>query len=96
MVEKLHARNKHDHRLDTALSMLDRYGVIRIGHGSDGIQVVADLPPALTDGDRLAEKLRRDQQKLLALVNFVHHDGDRKAYLHEYFGLPYPELKVGS
>ena len=58
--------------------------------------LVSDLPEALTDGERLAAKLRRDQEKLLALVNFVRHEGDRKAYIHEYFGLPYKGQEVGS
>ena len=53
------------------------------------LRVLGELPEALTDEERLAEKLRRDQHRLLALVNYVRHEGDRKAFLHEYFGLPY-------
>ena len=54
------------------------------------LRVLDDLPDVLTDQEQLDEKLRRDQQKLLALVQYVKCEGDRKAYIHEYFGLPYP------
>ncbi|MDP6468683.1 MAG: RecQ family ATP-dependent DNA helicase [Pirellulaceae bacterium] len=94
--DKLHFKQRHDHRMDTVLSMLDRYGVTEVDDKTGDLMLVSDLPEALTDGERLAAKLRRDQEKLLALVNFVRHEGDRKAYIHEYFGLPYKGEEVGS
>lgn len=87
--EKLHHREKHDHRLETALAMLDRYGVIEGSLSPLEIQVIDDLPRPLCDQSRLDEKLRRDQQKLYTLVQYVKCEGDRKAFIHEYFGLPY-------
>ena len=88
--ERLHARQRHDHRLDTALSMLDRYAVIEGSWEPMSIEVTGELPLQLTDQGRLDEKLNRDQRKLYKLVQYVKHDGDRKAFIHEYFGLPYP------
>ncbi len=87
--DKLHFKQRHDHRMDTVLAMLDRYGVTELDEKTGDLTLVSDLPAALTDEERLEAKLRRDQEKLLALVNFVRHEGDRKAYIHEYFGLPY-------
>jgi len=87
--EKLHHRDKHDHRLETALAMLDRYGGIEGSLSPLDIQVVDDLPEPLRDQSRLDEKLRRDRQKLYTLVQYAKHEGDRKAFIHEYFGLPY-------
>ncbi len=87
--ERLHHRDKHDHRLETALAMLDRYGVIEGSLSPLEIQVVDDLPKPLCDQSRLDEKLRRDQQKLYTLVQYVKCEADRKAFIHEYFGLPY-------
>jgi len=86
--ERLHIRSRHDRRLETALAMLERYGVIE-GSWEEPVQlsVTGELPEELLDPERLAEKLRRDQQKLYALVQFIRHDGDRKQFLHEYFGL---------
>ena len=87
--ERLHARDKHDHRLETALSMLDRYDVITGASNLSQLEILTQLPAALTNSDVLAQKLRGSQEKLLSLVEYVRHEGDRKAFLHDYFGLPY-------
>jgi ATP-dependent DNA helicase RecQ len=87
--ERLHHRQKRDHRLDTVLAMLDRYGVIEGTLSPLQIEVVAELPAALCDQSCLDEKLKRDQQKLYTLVQYVKCEADRKAFIHEYFGLPY-------
>ncbi len=87
--EKLHHKQKHDHRLQTALAMLDRYGVIEGSLDPLNIEVVSKLPAELQDAQRLEEKLRRDQQKLYSLVEYVKCEGDRMAFIHDYFGLPY-------
>ncbi len=84
--ERLHHKDKHDHRLETALSMLDRYGVVD-GLNVEQMEMVRDLPESLRDQQRLNEKLNRDQRKLYALVQYVNHEGDRKEYIHGYFGL---------
>ena len=87
MREKLHARQKHDHRLETVLGMLERYGVIELSWEPLRLSCLSELAPELKDPERLAAKLRRDQQKLLALVQFIRYDGDKKEYLRNYFGL---------
>ena len=89
--ERLHARDKHDHRLETALAMLDRHGVLKNVKDLSQVEVLGGLPPALTDQERLSVKLRGGQEKLMSLVQYVRHEGDRKAFLHEYFGLPYAD-----
>ena len=83
--ERLHARNRHDRRLETALGMLERYGVIEGSIRPLKIVDIAALPADLQDPDALTEKLRRDQRKLLSLVQFARHSGDRRAFLHDYF-----------
>ena len=87
--ERLHHRHKHDRRLETALAMLDRYGVIEGSLAPLEIQIIAELPASLRDQGRLDAKLLRDQKKLYTLVEYVKCQGDRKAFIHEYFGLPY-------
>ncbi len=86
--EKLHHRNKHDRRLETSLAMLDRYGVISGSLAPLKVRVVAGLPPQLKDEDQHEAKRSRDQQKLYSLVQYVKCESDRKAFIHEYFGLP--------
>ncbi|MEM7627674.1 MAG: RecQ family ATP-dependent DNA helicase, partial [Planctomycetota bacterium] len=89
---QLHAKQgRHDRRLDTALAMLERFGTL--ASDSDWrtddhprLTLVNDLAPQLLDEARLGEKLQRDQQKLYALVQYARHDGDRRAFLNDYFG----------
>ncbi|MFM9963534.1 MAG: RecQ family ATP-dependent DNA helicase [Planctomycetaceae bacterium] len=87
--DQLHAKHKHDHRLETVLGMLERYGVIEGTWDDESLQieVLSALPDELLDRDRLAIKLRRDQEKLLALVRLIRHEGDRMDFIREYFGL---------
>jgi len=87
--ERLLHKQQHDRRLETALAMLDRYGVIEGSLSPLEIEVVGQLPPALRDQERLDEKLRRDRQRLYALVQYAKCKGDLKAFIHQYFGLPY-------
>ena len=88
MREKLHARQKHDHRLETALGMMERYQVIEGTWEPMRLIVLNQLASELQDEDRIAAKLRRDQQRLLTLVQFIRHAGDRQDFLRDYFGCP--------
>jgi ATP-dependent DNA helicase RecQ len=85
--ERLHAKKKHDHRLETALAMLDRYDAIEGTLSPLEIRSVGELPERLRDTSRLQEKLKRDQQKLLSMVEYARCEGDRKAFFLEYFGI---------
>lgn len=87
--DTLHPKKRHDHRIDTALQMFDRHGVIKGARERRTPKIISEMPAMLQDEERLEEKLRRDQQKLYALVQLVRHEGDRKAFIHDYFGLPY-------
>jgi ATP-dependent DNA helicase RecQ len=87
--ERMYGRRRVDPRLETALGMLDRHGVICRDDEANQYELLSPLPDTLGDKEHLAAKLQRDQRKLYALVEFCRHPGDRKAFLHEYFGLPY-------
>lgn len=87
MRERLHAKQKHDRRLETALGILERYGVIEGTWEPPQISVLTGMADELRDADRLDTKRKRDQQKLLALVNFIRHEGDRKQFIRQYFGI---------
>ena len=90
LAERLMAKKgKHDHRLETALAMLERWNVIKLNWHPFVAKVIGDLPDQFSDHEHFAEKLKKDQQKLLALVQYVNHEGDRKEFIHDYFGLPY-------
>ena len=91
--DKIYGKQPRDFRLDTALQMLDRYGVIDRDDPDNPFRVSAELPTALTDQDALDGKLHRDRRKLYAIVQYVQHAGDRMAFVHDYFGLPYSPRK---
>ena len=91
--EQLHFKQRHDFRLETVLSLFDRYGTIEGSLHPLRIERVHPLPAALSDPRRREEKILRDQKKLYALIEYINQRGDRKAFIHEYFGLPYnPKL----
>ncbi|MFN7448870.1 MAG: RecQ family ATP-dependent DNA helicase [Pirellula sp.] len=84
--ERLCDRRRHDRRLETALSMLQRFGVIEDEHDLANVDVVAPLPDALADDENRQEKHIRDQKKLYALVDYV-KSSDRKLFIDRYFGM---------
>ena len=93
--EQLHFKQRHDFRLETVLSLFDRYGTIEGSLHPLKIERVHPLPADLCDPLRRNEKMLRDQKKLYALVEYVNCESDRKHFIHQYFGLPYqPELPV--
>lgn len=89
MREQLHFKQRHDFRLETVLNLFDRYGTIEGSLHPLRIERVHPLPAPLCDQQRREEKILRDQKKLYALIEYINHRGDRKALIHEYFGLPY-------
>lgn len=85
MNERLQKVSRHDHRLATAISMLDRHGVVAGASEPDCFEVLGELPAYFRDEDQLSEKKRRDQQRLYAMVQYANHEGDRKEFLNDYF-----------
>jgi len=85
--EKLHAKQKHDRRLETTLGMLDRWGVIEGSLHPLKVDVIGELPEHLSDATKLQAKHDRDQRKLLAMLQYTKHEGDRKQFINQYFGL---------
>ena len=75
------------------INMFDRYLLIDLNIEPLKIKIISDIHPQLIDQDYLDTKLKRDQQKLYTLVQYTKYEGDRKAFIHEYFGLPYDNNK---
>ena len=91
MKERLLFKNRTDFRLETALGMLDRFGVVSGSIEQKNLQIVDGLPDLLSDEDYLAEKLQREQKKLYTMVQYAKTTDNRKAFIHNYFGLPFRE-----
>ncbi|KLU03828.1 ATP-dependent DNA helicase RecQ [Rhodopirellula islandica] len=76
----------HDHRVDTALAMLDRHGVVAGPREPECFQLIGPLPEQFRNNSWLSEKRQRDQKRLYAMVQFAATPSDeRQAFLNRYF-----------
>ncbi|MFG0268290.1 MAG: RecQ family ATP-dependent DNA helicase [Rhodopirellula sp. JB055] len=76
----------HDHRVDTALAMLDRHGVVAGPREPDCFQVIGSLPEEFRDNQWLSGKRQRDQKRLYAMVQFAAAASEeRQTFLNRYF-----------
>ena len=84
--EQMNFKNRKDFRIETALGMLDRYGVTEGSIENRNLQIIDELPDILLDEDYLKEKLMNDNKKLLSVVNYFGGENCRRAFISEYFG----------
>ncbi|NJM10360.1 MAG: hypothetical protein HC883_05760 [Bdellovibrionaceae bacterium] len=89
MREQLSFKNKRDYRLETALSFLDRWGVIRFPHRRlDKLEFLRDLE----EGDLAAELWKKRKlslhKKLMSIVQWFRSEECRKVGIYTYFGWP--------
>ncbi|MBU0558581.1 MAG: ATP-dependent DNA helicase [Bacteroidetes bacterium] len=84
--EELSFKNKFDFRIDTALSMLDRYGITKGDIEMKNLVLLDELPHELSDDKYLADKLKRDNLKLLSMVNYFKTEKCRRQFISSYFG----------
>ena len=85
MNERIQRVSRHDHRLDTAIAMLERYGVLAGPRPPECFDVTGELPPRFRDDEALSAKKLNDQRRLYAMVQLAGHEGDRQEFLREYF-----------
>ncbi len=84
--QQLQRVSPHDHRLETAIAMLDRHGIVAGPRPPECFRLVSELPPDVFSDEVLSEKLRRDQQRLYAMVEFARTPIEqRQAFLNHYF-----------
>ena len=89
--EQMTFKNRSDFRLETALGMLDRYGVTEGDLESKNLTIISDLPEELSSQKNRDVKLKMEQEKLYQMVLYTKEDNCRKAFIHRYFGLEYQE-----
>lgn len=85
MNDRLQRVSRHDHRLATAIAMLDRQGVIAGSRPPECFQIISQIPDMFRDDELLANKKRRDQERLYGMVKLASEQDDRKAFLNRYF-----------
>jgi len=87
--ENLSFKNRSDFRLETALGMLDRYGVTEGNLDSKNLQLIETLPLQLSSENYRIKKQKREQEKLYQMVLYTKETVCRKAFIHRYFGLSF-------
>ncbi len=88
--EQLTFKNRRDFRAETVLSILDRWAVTEGSLESKNLRVVAPLPDHLSEDTFLEQKLKNEQMKLYKMMQYAKLETCRKAFIHDYFGVPHP------
>jgi len=86
--EEMSFKDRNDFRVETVLSMLDRYGVTEGSVENSRLRLAEPLHPNLMNDKRLEEKLMNDNKKLLAMVNYFKEEKCRRVNISDYFGFP--------
>ncbi|OQY34959.1 MAG: ATP-dependent DNA helicase [Spirochaetaceae bacterium 4572_59] len=86
--DQLVYKNRFDFRLETALGLMERYGVLSGSIPQKNLTIMGELPPELTDQERHDEGIMHDRKKLLGIVNYFRSESCRFAGIEEYFGFP--------
>jgi ATP-dependent DNA helicase RecQ len=89
--EQMTYKNRNDFRLETALGMLDRYGVTEGDLDSKNLTIISELSEELSSQESRDIKLKMEQEKLYQMVLYTKEETCRKAFIHRYFGLEYQE-----
>lgn len=89
--EQMTYKNRNDFRLETALGMLDRFGVTEGDLDSKNLTIISELPEELSSQENRDIKLKIEQEKLYQMVLYTKEETCRKAFIHRYFGLEYHE-----
>jgi len=84
--EEISFKDKNDFRVETVLSMLDRYGVTEGNIEEKNLKLISELPSALYNKQLLETKLMNDNKKLLAMVNYFKEEKCRRSFISDYFG----------
>ncbi len=84
--EQMNFKNRKDFRIETALGMLDRYGITEGSVENRDLKIINELPGELQNEKRLNEKLLNDNKKLLSVVNYFRDENCRRVYISDYFG----------
>ncbi len=88
--EQLHYKNRRDFRIETALRMLERYGLIENAQDLAGLQLL-DSPAgsALLDPAAHQARVHHEQKRLAELLRYFRTENPcRRMHLNRYFGFP--------
>jgi len=85
--EQLIFKTRLDFRTETALALLDRWGVTSGEIFHRDLKIEDELPPQLSDQPFLDKKRENEQMKLYQMLQYVKTEGCRSKFIHGYFGI---------
>ena len=85
--EELVFKNRNDFRLETALSMFDRFNATKGDLNKKNLILTGELPEKLFDQNYIGLKKKNDQMRLLSLVNYFKEGKCRRVFISDYFGI---------
>jgi ATP-dependent DNA helicase RecQ len=91
--EQMTYKNSRDYRVETALGIFDRWGVTEGEIEKRSLSIINEIPADLTNQKYLNEKLQNEQKKLYSMMQYAKLEDGYKAYIHNYFGLPFENDK---
>lgn len=83
-------RNRSDFRLETALRMMQHYGVFQGSVQAADYQIQTGLPENLMDVEIYEKEVESRQARLSAMVDYFRARRCRRRSIHSYFGLTIP------
>lgn len=84
--EQLSYKNRSDFRLETALGIMERYGVVEGSLEKRSLALTGEIPDELLDPERIEAKLLADQKRLLSMVQYFRAEQCRRVFISNYFG----------
>lgn len=85
LAEQISFKNKNDHRVGSALNILERWGCISQVH--DTIEIISELKPEFFEIENQQQLMKHHNQKLYSFLQWIKNKEDcRLLQIYEYFG----------
>lgn len=86
--EQLVYKNRFDFRLETALGIMERYGVTSGSIQAKNLKLITHLPESLLSEEVHEKQINHARLQLLGIVNYQKYEECRFGFIEEYFGMP--------
>jgi len=79
-------KNRGDHRLQTVLSLFDRYGVTTGELEKHSLSLIGEIPESLKSKEELETKRQTSLKRLYQMLMYLKTEKCRREFVYEYFG----------
>lgn len=78
--------NRKDFRVETTMNLLERWGVLLRDDNKRQWEIIDEIPEEYLDEGMHATKLKKQNEKLLDMVQYANSNECRMQYIYKYFG----------